>query len=179
MAPAVPDHVAGVVVQQANSTARFPSMIVPCRPSDTHSSSHAAASNRPNAFGGVPSGRVFSSSRSKCRCRVRAEGAHPCSASMIRAICAAVRAGCSRFNRAASSNTCVSVRAWTCRSAGTSASNPPARHVLIQRSRLALDTVTGSPNGPICTWAASSRTSLPRSDGDNAGSASGRIRAYR
>ena len=85
-------------------------MIGPCSPSVTHSWSHSVASNRPNAFGGLPSGRVFSSRRAKWRCRVRAEGAHPRSASMIRAICAAVRAGCSRFSRAASSSTAASVR---------------------------------------------------------------------
>jgi len=35
------------------------------------------ASNRPNACGAVASGRPPSPSRAKCRCNVRAEGAHP------------------------------------------------------------------------------------------------------
>jgi hypothetical protein len=98
---------------------------------------------------------------------------------MIRAMCAAVRAGRSRLSRAASSSTPGSVRGTTWRSAGISASNPRARHARIQRSRLARDTVTGSPTGPMCTWAASSRTSRPRSVGDRPGSASGRINEYR
>ena len=98
---------------------------------------------------------------------------------MMRAMCAAVRAGRSRLSRAASSSTPVSVRGSTWRSAGISASNPPARHARIQRSKLARDTVTGCPDGPIWTWAASSRTSRPRSLGDRPGSASGRINEYR
>lgn len=154
-------------------------MIGPCGPSLIHISSGSVASNRPNAVGGVPSGRVRSSKRAKWRCRVRGEGAHRCSSSMIRAMWAAVRAGRSRLSRAASSSTSASVRAAGRCSAGVSASTPPARNALIQRSRLARDTVTGSPNGPRCTWAASSRTPRPRSAGDRPGSANGRISEYR
>jgi len=44
---------------------------------------------------------------------------------------------------------------------------------------LARDTVTDCPDGPIWTWAASSRTSRPRSVGDRPASASGRINEYR
>ena len=98
---------------------------------------------------------------------------------MMRAMWAAVRAGCSRLSRTASSSAWASVRGPTWRSAGISASNPPARHARIQRSRLARDTVTGSSDGPRCTWAASSRTSAPRSVADRPGSASGLISEYR
>ena len=44
----------------------------------------------------------------------------------IRATCAAVRAGFSRFSPAASSSTAASVRGVTCRAGGASAANPPA-----------------------------------------------------
>ena len=49
----------------ANSTARRPATSGPCNPSLTHNSSGSAASNRPNAFGGMPFGRVVSSRRAK------------------------------------------------------------------------------------------------------------------
>ncbi|MGB5149977.1 MAG: hypothetical protein WBN99_08380 [Mycobacterium sp.] len=39
--------------------------------------------------------------------------------------------------------------------------------------------VTGCPDGPRCTWAASSRTRRLHSTGDRPGSASGRINEYR
>ena len=55
----------------------------------------AAASNRPNALGGEPSGRVLSSGRAKWRCRVRSSGAQPACSRRIAATCAAVRAGVS------------------------------------------------------------------------------------
>src|SRR5262249_5101836 len=156
-----------------------PPPTAPRRPSEPHSSSGASASNRPNACGAVASGRTLSLRRANSRCTVRAEGAHPRSWSMIATMCAAVRAGRSRLSRSANSNTPASVRGCTCRSVGSNASNPPARHARIQRSRLARDTRTGSPNGPVCTRPANSRTNTPRSAEDNPGSANDRINAYR
>ena len=73
--------------RNAKSRALRPSMSGPCSASPVHRSFGAAASNRPNAFGGVPSGRVFSSSWTKCRCRVRSFGAHPECARRIAATC--------------------------------------------------------------------------------------------
>jgi hypothetical protein len=46
---------------------------------------------------------------------------------MIRWICAAVRAGCSRRSATASSNNRSGVLFFTRRGTGTSASNPPSR----------------------------------------------------
>ena len=64
--------------------------------SPVHRSFGVAASNRPNARGGSPSGRVLSSRRAKCRCNVRAVGAVPSGPAQARRIaltCVAVRAG--------------------------------------------------------------------------------------
>ena len=58
----------------------------------------------------------------------------------IRATCAAVRAGFSRFSPAASSSTAASVRGVTCRAGGASAANPPARQARIHRSIVSRDT---------------------------------------
>ena len=77
----------------ANRYVLRPATTGPCRASPVHSSLGRAASNRPNTCG-LPSGSPGrSSSRTKWRCRVRSEGAHPAWARRIRAICAAVRAG--------------------------------------------------------------------------------------
>jgi hypothetical protein len=53
----------------------------------------ASASNRPNTRGAVPSGRLFSSSRTNSRCRVRSSGGQPEWARRIAATCAAVLPG--------------------------------------------------------------------------------------
>jgi hypothetical protein len=71
--------------------------------------------------------RPISSRRWKCRNRVDSDGAHPVEARRIRITWAAVRPGFSRFNAAASSNTCASIRVPACRIDGDNASNPPAR----------------------------------------------------
>ena len=54
-------------------------------------------------------------------------GDQPAEVFKIRAICAAVRSGFSRFNATANSSTVVSIRAPGCRVDGARASNPPAR----------------------------------------------------
>jgi hypothetical protein len=126
----------------------------PCRASPTHSSLHRSASNRPNtAAAGAPS-RPSSpprpccrARRSKWRCRVRSEGAHPDWARRIRATWAAVRAGFSRFNAVATSSTSAGVRGVTRAGRGTSASNPPPRQSRAQRSMVWRETRTGAPNG--------------------------------
>jgi hypothetical protein len=56
---------------------------------------------------------------------------------------------------------------------------PAGPYARIQWFKLARDTVTGSPVGPMCTWAANWRTRRPRSDGDRPASVSGRISEYR
>ena len=147
----------------------------PCRASPVHISFGAAHSNRPKTSGGVPSGRVRSSSRSKCRCSVRTDGDQPHDFSRIRRTCAAVRAGFSRFSPAAMSSTAASVRRVTCRAGGASAANPPSRQARIHRSAVPRDTITGSPNGPSCALAAISRTIRPRCRVLSAGSAASRI----
>jgi hypothetical protein len=152
-----------------------PPITGPCNASPVHISLHRAASNRPNAGGGLPSGRVSSSSRAKWRCKVRSEGDQPPLARRTRATCAAVRAGFSRFSAAARASTSAGVRGVTWRHGGASASNPPDRQARIQRSRLGREIVTGSPNGPACSRAASSRTSRPRWRAGKAGSAASRI----
>jgi len=53
--------------------------------------------------------------------------AHPVEARRIRITWAAVRPGFSRFNAAARSNTCPSIRVPACRIDGDNALNPPAR----------------------------------------------------
>ena len=116
-------------------------MTGPCRASPVHRSFGRAASNRPNAGGGAPSGRVRSSRRTKWRCRVRSAGDHPPLVRKIRATCAAVRAGFSRFSAAARARTSAGVRRVTWRAGGISASNPPARQARIHRSRLGRDTL--------------------------------------
>ena len=122
---------------------------------------------------------MFSSSRTKCRCRVRSSGDQPLCARRIAAICTAVRAGTSRFSAAANSNTCPGVRGCTRRGLGTSASNPPRRQSRIHRSIVGRATRTGVPNGPGCARPASSRTNRPRCLVDKAGSAASRISPYR
>jgi hypothetical protein len=116
--------------------------------SPTQRSFGQGASNRPNACGGCPSGRVVSSSRAKCRSRVRSDGDQPVWARRIRATWAPVRCGRSRLSAAARSSTSTAVRAVTCRRGGNKASNPPVRHALIHLSRVARDTTTSVPNGP-------------------------------
>ena len=135
----------------------------------------AGASNRPNAAGGRPPGRVLSSSRPKCRSSVRTDGDQPHDFRRIRSTCAAVRSGFSRFSPAASSSTSGSVRSVTCRAGGASAANPPDRQARIHRSAVARDTVTGSPNGPACSLPAISRTIRPRCRTVSPGSAASRI----
>ena len=82
-----------------------------------------SASNRPSAratalpFHGTPA--AF-----KWRWIVRADGAAPSASTMIRWICAAVRAGCSRRSATANSKR-SGVPFASRRGAGTSASNPP------------------------------------------------------
>jgi hypothetical protein len=87
----------------------------------------AAASNRPNTAV-VPSaaGRIRSW-RWNSRSNVDSDGDQPAEVFKIRATCAAVRSGFSRFNATASSSTVVSIRAPGCRVEGARASNPPAR----------------------------------------------------
>jgi hypothetical protein len=156
-----------------------PPITGPWRASPVHISLGRDASNRPNTGGGLPSGRVVSSSRAKWRCRVRSDGDHPLLVRRTRATWAAVRSGFSRFSAAARASTSAGVRGVTWRDGGAKASNPPDRQARIQRSRLGRDTVTGSPNGPACSRAASSRTSRPRWRVLSPGSAASRISAYR
>ncbi len=68
----------------------------------------ASASNRPNAAGDCPSGRVLSSSRAKCRCSVRCRrrGARRVLVAGSPRPARRSGRGFSRFNAAASSNTC-------------------------------------------------------------------------
>jgi hypothetical protein len=80
----------------------------------------------------------------------------------MRATCAAVRAGFSRFSAAASSSTSAGVRGPTRAGAGTSAANPPACQARTHRSIVGRETRTGSPEGPRCSAAASARTIRPR-----------------
>ena len=150
-------------------------MAGPCSASPVHISFGRAHSNLPNTTGGEPSGRVTSSSRPKCRCSVRTDGDQPHAFRKIRATCAAVRAGFSRFSPAATSSTSASVRSMTCRAGGTSAENPPSRQARIHRSTVPRDTETGSPNGPSCVPDAIWRTIRPRCRVVSAGSAASRI----
>ena len=129
--------------------------------------------------GGRPSGLAVSSSRSKCRCRVRTDGDQPQWSAGSGSPARRCAPGFSRFSPAASSSTAASVRGVTCRAGGASAANPPDRQARIQRSIVARDTATGSPNGPSCARAAISRTSRPRCRTVSAGSAASRISWYR
>jgi len=127
-----------------------------------------------------PTGAGVELEAAKCRCNVRCDGAAPpgpAEASRIALICAAVRAGTSRFNAAASSSVAADVVGSQCRVEGSRASNPPRRQVRIQRSRVTRETRMRSPDGPVCSRSASSRTSRPRALVDNAGSAASRISA--
>jgi len=152
-----------------------PATCGPCSASPVHISFGRAHSNLPDTTGGLPSGRVTSSSRSKCRCSVRTDGDQPHDFSRIRRTCAAVRARFSRFSPAAISSTAASVRRVTWRAGGASAANPPARQARIHRSIVARDTITGSPDGPSCALDAISRTIRPRCRTLSAGSAASRI----
>ena len=132
----------------AHKIAFRPFTVGPCNASPVHRWFGASASNRPNAAGGCPVGRVVSSNRAKWRCRVRSSGAQPAWARRIAVTCTAVRSGTSRFNAAARSNTSAGVRGDTRRGGGTKASKPPRRQSRIHRSIVARDTRTGCPNGP-------------------------------
>ncbi len=147
----------------ANRYVLRPATIGPCSASPVHLSLRASAWNRPNAFGAIPWGRVVSSNRAKWRCNVRADGHGPPWVDRICAMCAAVRAGFSRFNAAASSRTSVGVLGTAPRGEGTSASNPPVRQARIHRSNVTRDTRTGVPNGPTWSVSANARTITPRS----------------
>jgi hypothetical protein len=83
-----------------------------------------SASNRPNASGGRPSGRVLSSRAANHRWTARSVGtcAGPSRAIRIRRTCAAVRAGFSIFRPTARSTTSASARGGHCRGSGTRAS---------------------------------------------------------
>ena len=153
---------------KANRYVLRPVTADPCRTSPVHSRLGASASNRPCT---TPRGPAAISARTKCRCRVRSDGAQPRRAAMTRATCAAVRCGFSLFSAAASSSTAASVRGATCRGEGHSASNPPARYARIHRSRLVRDTRAG----PACTCAAMPRTSPPRCRVVTPGSSAGAI----
>ena len=163
----------------ANKYVLRPPVTGPCRASPVHISLGRAAPNRPDTGGGLPPGRVRSSRRAKWRCRARSGGDHPALVRRIRASCAAVRAGFSRFSAAARCSTSAGVRGVTWRDGGASASNPPDRQARIHRPRLGRDTLTGSPNGPACSRAASSRTIRPRCRVLSPGSAASRISEYR
>jgi hypothetical protein len=165
--------------RNANRIALRPPTGGPCSASPVHRTFGASASNRPNARGAAPSGRVVSSRRTKSRCRVRSVGAHPRCARRIAATCTAVRSGTSFFTATARSSTSAGVRGDTRRGVGTSASNPPRRQSRIHRSSVARDARTGVPNGPGCSRAASARTSRPRCLVESRGSAASRIRPYR
>ena len=102
---------------------------------------------------------------------MRADGAPPSDSMMIRWICAAVRAGCSRRSATANSSNRSGVLFATRRGAGTSASNPPTRYARIHRSSVLRDTRTQRPSGPRCSRAANERTSAPRSRADSETSA--------
>jgi hypothetical protein len=54
------------------------------------------------------------------------------------------------------------VRGVTCLVGGSSASNPPSRQSLSQRSTVPRVILTGFPNGSVCTRAAIARTIAPR-----------------
>ena len=84
-------------------------------------------------------------------------------------------AGASRFNTTAASKISAAVRVGWDRTAGTSASNPPARHALSHRRTLGAETATRRPSGPRWSTSISERTSAPRSRADSSGSANGRI----
>src|SRR5450759_3353079 len=111
----------------ANRYVLRPATTGPCSASPVQRSLGAAASKRPNALGAAPLGRVPSSRRAKCRCRVRAEGAQPACSPRITATWAAVRAGTSRFSAAASSSTNAGVWGSPWRTEGTRASDPPVQ----------------------------------------------------
>jgi hypothetical protein len=140
------------------------------------------ASNRPNACGGFPSGRVFSSRAASHRWIARSDGAcaHPSRAARTRRTCAAVRCGFSIFSPTASSTTSLSVRGAHCRGQGTSASNPPSRRAMTHRSRVRRDTGTSFlPSGPACSRDARSRTTAPRCRAVRAGSIAGSTSVHR
>ena len=152
-----------------------PPIIGPCNASPVHRSFAAAASNRPNPFGGVPSGRVSNPRCAKSRWIVRGDGDHPFATVMICAICAAVRPGASSFNVTAKSSTLAAVNGTAVRVAGDNASKPPACHAWIHRSNVLRPIMIRSPLGPACSRPANPRTSTPRSACVNAGSAASRI----
>jgi len=136
----------------------FPAIFGPFIRSAVQISFTFCASKRPYACGGWPPGRVVSSRASNHRWIARSDGAQPSWAISTRRTCAAVRAGFSFFSPTASSTSCASVRGAHWRGAGTSASNPPARRAVIQRSTVLRDTLTTAPNGPACSPAAMPRT---------------------
>jgi hypothetical protein len=93
----------------------------------------------------------------------------------IWAIWALVRMGASRLRLTASSNSASGLRSCAVeRSAGSSASNPPARQARIQRSSVLRLTLTLLPSGPRWSRSASWRTSTPRWRVVSAGSAASR-----
>jgi len=112
----------------------------PCNASPVHNSFGSPASNRPNTASPVvrPSA-PGSSKRWNNRSSVDCEGAHPFAATRIRCTCAAVRAGFSLFNAAATSRMSASVRNAVCRGEGTNAAKPPCRHARIHRSTVSLE----------------------------------------
>ena len=164
---------------KANKMALPPPTVGPCSASPVQRWFGASASNRPNACGGnCPPGRVDSSRRTKWRCSVRSSGDQPECARRIAATCTAVRAGTSRFNATASSNTSAGVRGDTFGGVGTNASKPPRRQSRNHRSSVARETRTGAPNGPSCSRWAITRTSRPRCRVDNLVSAASQISEY-
>ena len=139
----------------------------------------ASASNRPDASGGCPAGRVASSRAANQRWIARSDGAQPSRAIRTRRTCAAVRSWFSIFSPTASSTTLASVRGADCRGSGTSASNPPSRRATTHRSRVRRDTDTFRPDGPSCSRAARSRTTRPRCRAVRAGSIAGPTSVHR
>jgi hypothetical protein len=67
------------------------------------------------------------------------------------------------------------VRGVTWRVGGSNASKPPSRQSLSQRSTVPRVTLTGFPNGSVCTRAAIALTIAPRCRGLRAASAASRI----
>ena len=163
---------------KANRIALRPPTVGPCSASPVQRWFGASASNRPNACGGNPFGRVLSSRRTKWRCSVRSSGDQPEWARRIAATCTAVRSGTSRLSAAASSSTSAGVRGDTFGGVGTKASNPPRRQSRSHRSMVARETRTGCPNGPSCSRAAIARTSRPRCRVDSLVSAASQISEY-
>jgi len=120
-------------------------------------------------------------SSAKWRCKVRSEGTtmFGLASRIIRFTCAAVRPRFSFFKATAIANEAAGNRDVTCLGDGTSASNPPRRQSLTQRSNVDREIWDICPSGARWGVDAIWRISSPRCFALKLGSAASRINPYR